>query len=322
MVRAIFQLKRPVRRDFLEALYQLTEGNPFFVEEVVKSLLAVGDIFFTGSLWDRKPLAELHIPRSVSAAVQQRIHLLREEAREMLEWAAVVGRQVDFALLQALTGHPEHELIQCIEPLIAAQLLVETAAGQFAFRHALTHQAVYQGLLARKRKALHLRTAQVMEHLYAPTLEAHLAELAYHFYQAQAWRQALEYARRVGEKALALHAPRAALEHYTHPLEAATHLPEVSLIPLYRPRVQAYGHLGNFEVARSDIEQAVDLARATQDRQEEWQSLMGLIWLLSEHDDQVRSDFFQRLLDLAQSLEDPQKYALSKNLQAHHPAKP
>src|SRR5258708_21621411 len=70
--------------------------------------------------------------------------------------------------------------------------------------------------------------------------------------------------------------------------------------------------------ARSDFEQAVDLARATEDRQEEWQSLMGLIWLLSEHDDQVRSDFFQRLLDLAQSLEDPQKYALGKNLQAHH----
>jgi DNA-binding CsgD family transcriptional regulator len=284
----------------------------------LKSLLAAGDIFFTDSFWDRKELRELHIPRSVYDSVQQRSDLLREEAREMLEWAAVAGRHVDFALLQALTGYPEHELIQCIEPLIAAQLLVETSAGQVAFRHALTQQAVYQGLLARKRQALHLTTAQMMEHLYAPTLEAHLAELAYHFYQAQAWTQALEYARRVGEKALALHAPRAALEHYTHALEAATHLPEVSLIPLYRTRGQAYGHLGNFEVARSDFEQAVGLARATEDRQEEWQSLMGLIWLLSEHDDQVRSDFFQRLLDLAQLLEDPQKYAQSKNLQAHH----
>jgi len=318
MVRTIFQLKRPVRRDFLEALYQLTEGNPFFVEEVLKSLLVAGDIYFTGSIWDRKELRELHIPRSVSDAVQQRISLLSDAARETLAVAAVGGLHVDFALLQALTGHPEHELMQCIEPLIAAQLLVETSAGQFAFRHALTQQAVYQGLLARKRKALHLTTAQMMEHLYAPTLEAHIAELAYHFYQAEAWTQALEYARRVGEKALALYAPRAALEHYTHALEAATHLPEVGLIPLYRTRGQAYGYLGNFEVARSDLEQAVYLARATEDRQEEWQSLMGLIWLLSEHDDQVRSDFFQRLLDLAQSLEDPQKYALGKNLQAHH----
>ena len=263
-------------------------------------------------------VGELHLPRSVYDSVQQRTALLSDEARETLAVAVVAGRQVDFALLQALTGHPEHELIEYIEPLITAQLLVETSTGQVAFRHALTQQAVYQGLSVRKRKALHLRTAQMMEHLYALTLEAHIAELAYHFYQAEAWTQALEYARRVGEKALALYAPRAALEHYTHALEAATHLPEVSLIPLYRIRGQSYGLLGNFEGARSDFEQAVYLARATEDRQEEWQSLMGLIWLLSEHDDQDLSDFFQRLLDLAQSLEDPQKYALSKNLQAHH----
>src|SRR2546430_2617538 len=204
MVRAIFQLKRPMRRDFLEALYQLTEGNPFFVEEVVKSLLAVGDIFFTGSLWDRKELRELHIPRSVSAAVQQRLSLLREEAREMLELAAVVGRDVDFSLVQALTGRAEPEVFPCIETLIAAQLLVETSAEQVAFRHALTQQAVYQGLLARQRKALHLTIAQMMERLYASRMEAHLPELAYHFYRAEAWTQALEYSQRIGEKALAL----------------------------------------------------------------------------------------------------------------------
>src|SRR2546425_405991 len=132
MVRTIFQLKRPVRRDFLEALYHLTEGNPFFVEEVLKSLLAAGDIFFTDSFWDRKPLGELHIPGSVYDSVQQRSDLLSDAARETLAVAAAAGRHVDFALLQALTGYPEHELIQCIEPLIAAQLLVETSAGQFA----------------------------------------------------------------------------------------------------------------------------------------------------------------------------------------------
>ena len=116
MLRAIFQLKRPVRRDFLEALYEQTEGNPFFVEEVMKSLLVAGDIFFTDGVWDRKPLAQLHIPRSVSEAVQQRIGLLSDAARETLELAAVVGRPVDFALLQALTGRPEPELIRASKP--------------------------------------------------------------------------------------------------------------------------------------------------------------------------------------------------------------
>lgn len=91
MLRAIFQMKKPVRHEFLEALYRLTEGNPFFVEEVLKLLLTAGDIFFTGGIWDRKPLIELHIPRSIYDAVQQRISLLSEAARETLALAAVVG---------------------------------------------------------------------------------------------------------------------------------------------------------------------------------------------------------------------------------------
>ncbi len=313
MLRAIFQLKKPVRRDFLEALYGLTEGNPFFVEEVVKSLLVAGDIFFTGGIWDRKPLAELHIPRSVSEAVQQRISLLSDAARETLELAAVVGRHMDFSLVQALTRRPEAELIQCIETLIAAQLLVETSAEQCAFRHALTQQAVYQGLLARKRKALHLTIAQVMEHLYAATLEACMADLAYHFYQGQAWTQALEYAQRAGEKALALYAPGAALEQFTHALEAASHLPESNLIPLYRARGQAYEYLGHFEAAQGDFEQVLETARATQNRQAEWQSLMVLGTLWTGRDYTRAGDFFQRALDLAQALADPQKYARSQN---------
>jgi DNA-binding CsgD family transcriptional regulator/Flp pilus assembly protein TadD len=317
MLRAIFQLKRPVRRDFLETLYQLTEGNPFFVEEVLKSLLAAGDIFFADGVWDRKPLAELHIPRSVSDAVQQRIRLLSEEARETLELAAVAGRYVDVALLQALTGRPEPELMQCIETLMAAQLLVETSAEQVAFRHALTQQAVYQGLLAHKRKALHRRVGQTMERLYAPTLESHLAELAYHFSQAQAWKEALEYAERAGEKALALYTPRAAVEQFTRALLAASHLPGANPLPLYRARGAAYEHLGEFDAAQCDYEQAIQWAHAAGEQQEEWQSLWGLWWLWANYSDPRLNDLCQRLLDLARLLDDPLKVAFSKNLQGY-----
>src|SRR5258706_6166620 len=117
MVRTIFRLKRPVRRDFLAMLYQLTEGNPFFVEEVLKSLLAAVDIFFTGSIWDRKELRELHIARSVYDSVQLRSDLLRDAARETLAVAAVGGRAGDFAPLQALAGAPETRPVHCHETL-------------------------------------------------------------------------------------------------------------------------------------------------------------------------------------------------------------
>ncbi|MFP5371587.1 MAG: ATP-binding protein, partial [Actinomycetes bacterium] len=89
MVRAIFDLRRPVRLDFLEAIYGLTEGNPFFVEEVLKSLVAAGEIFYADGGWDRKPLDQLDIPRSVQDAVQRRAAALGPSAREVLTLAAV-----------------------------------------------------------------------------------------------------------------------------------------------------------------------------------------------------------------------------------------
>jgi len=311
MLRAMFQLKKPVRRDFLEALYQLTEGNPFFVEEVVKSLLASGDIYFTEGIWDRKPLAELHIPRSVFEAIQQRVRLLPEQAREMLELAAVVGRSVDVALMQALTGRPEQELLQVIDTLITAQLLVETEAGQITSRHALTQAAIYRGLLAHQRKALHLTIAQAIERLYDSTREAHLADLAYHFYQAEAWTEALSYGRRIGEKALALYAPRTALEHLSHALVATGHLHEANPLPLLLARGQAHESLGELEAARRDFEQALEIAQATGDTQAEWQSLMELGSLWRGQDYLHAGDFLQRALALAQGQSSPQQYARS-----------
>jgi DNA-binding CsgD family transcriptional regulator len=313
MLRATFQLKKPVRRDFLEALYQLTEGNPFFVEEMLKSLLATGDIFFSEGNWDRKPLAQLRIPRSVFDAVQQRSSLLSEMARETLELTAVVGRPVEVSLLQALTGCSEHELLACLDTLIAVQLLVETSSGQYAFRHALTRAAVYTGLRASKRKALHLRIGHTLERLSASSLESHLAELAFHFYQAQAWQEALAYAQRVGEKALALCAPRTALEHLTHALEAARHLSEANPGPLFHARGQAYEYLGDFDAARSDFEQAREKALAVGDCQAEWKSLMALGTLWTTRDYPSAGDFFRRALDLAQALADPCTYAHSQN---------
>jgi len=313
MLRAIFQLRRPVRRDFLEALYRLTEGNPFFVEEVVKSLLASGDIFFSEGIWDRKPLAELHIPRSVHEAVQQRIRLLDEEARETLELAAVVGRHVDVALLQAVTGRPEAELLAVLDILIAAQLLVENEASQVAFRHALTRAAVYQGLPAHQRKALHLTMARLIERLYASSREAHLSDLAHHFYQAEAWTEALSYAQHIGEKALALYAPRAALEHLNHALLAAGHLPEANPLPLLLARGQAHESLGELEAARCDFEQALQTAQATGDTQAEWQSLMELGSLWRGKDYLHAGDFFRRALALTQARSSPQQYARSLN---------
>jgi predicted ATPase len=200
MLRAIFALPRSARVELSDPMYTLTEGNPFFVEEILKSLIVAGDIFYANGCWDRKPPGELHIPRSIQDAVQQRPDQLSESARRVLTLAAVAGRRFDFSLLQQLTHHDESHLLQLMKELIAAQLVVEESAEQFAFRHALTRQTIYADRLVRERKALHRNIADTMERLSVSSLDAHLADLAYHFYEAGVWQKALEYGQRGGNR--------------------------------------------------------------------------------------------------------------------------
>ncbi|GAC1669098.1 MAG: hypothetical protein PVS3B1_07320 [Ktedonobacteraceae bacterium] len=313
MLQAIFALPRSAGVELADLLYTLTEGNPFFVEEVLKSLLASGEIFYANERWQRKELRELHIPRSVQDAVQQRTDQLSKPARRVLLLAAVAGRRFDFALLQALTRHDEDDLLQLFKELMAAQLVVEESADQFAFRHALTQQAVYAELLGRERKALHLMLAETIERLYTTTLEMHLADLANHFAEAGVFEKALEYAQRAGERAQRLYAPRAAIEQFTRALHAAECASIIPPINLYHLRGRAYATLGDFEQARLDYETTLRRAREAGDYRAEWQAWMDLGSLWAERDYSQTGNAYQQALALARHMDDPLTLAHSLN---------
>jgi len=320
MLSAIFELRRSVfsvpplaQGDLLDAMYALTEGNPFLVEELLKSLIEAGDIFYEHGGWKRKERSSWHIPRSVQDAVELRTARLSEGARQVLNLSAVAGRHFDFALLQALTQHDEAQLLPLIKELIAAQLVVEESAERFAFRHALTRQAVSAQLLVRERKALHRRIAETCERLYASSIEAHLADLASHFFEAGAWEKALLYGQRAGEQAQALYAPQAATLHFTRALDAASQLSLTPAAGLYRARGLAYETQGDFERARADYETALQLADAASDRYGQWQALLNLGLLWAGRDYARAGDYYRRALDLARTMDDPTTLAHSLN---------
>jgi DNA-binding CsgD family transcriptional regulator len=313
MIRAIFRLQRSVSADVLDVLYPLTEGNPFFLEETLKALGVAGDVFSRNGVWERKPSGEFHIPRSIHDAVQRRVQQLTPAARDLLELASVAGQRFDVALLQALTDTDERALVQLVKELIAAQLVVEASADQIAFRHALTRQAIYSELLARERRSLHRSIAETLERLYAESLDAHLAELAYHTYEAGLWEKALDYAQRVGERSLALYAPRAAIEQFTRALNATQRLSRSPAPALLHGRGQAYETLGEFEHARADYEAALHAAQEQDDHLAAWQALLDLGLLWSGRNYSQTGVYYRQAFDLAQRMGDPIRLAQSQN---------
>ncbi|WP_201365205.1 helix-turn-helix transcriptional regulator [Dictyobacter formicarum] len=313
MIREIFALPHPAHTDFLNMIFALTDGNPFFIEEVLKSLEMDGDVFYADGRWKRKPLNALHIPRSVQIAVQRRLDHVTPAARELLAVAAVIGQRFSFPLLQQLTRQDERKMLDLIKELIKAQLIVEESEDVFLFRHALTRQAMYNDLLARERKAHHLAIAQTLVAISPDVPDTLLADLAYHFYMAGEWASVLEYAPRAGMQAQQLYSLRAACEHFTHALEAAHHLAVPPPLSVYRARAQAYGMLSEFELASHDYEQALTAARALNDRTMEWHCLnsQGVLW--TGHHYLRAGDFFQQALELARVMDDPSILGQSLN---------
>jgi DNA-binding CsgD family transcriptional regulator/tetratricopeptide (TPR) repeat protein len=320
MLQAIFAVHQAAPTGLGESMYALTEGNPFFIEEVLKSLLASGEITDSEGVWERTLLFGAHtrhpsIPRSVQDAVYQRTKQLSAPARQVLTLAAVAGRRFDLAILQQVMQIDESHLLACLKELVAAQLVREEAADQFSFRHALTREAVYAELLAGERRALHRTVAEMIEQHAFPSsvLDTQLVDLAYHFYEAGVWSKAAEYGQRAGERALILYAPRAAVEHLTRTLDALSHLGSAPSATVLRARGQAYETIGEFERARADYERVLSIAQQTQDGLMEWQSLLDIGFWWVGRDYAQAGEWFRRSLDLAQGLADPKLHARSLN---------
>jgi len=313
MLRAIFEVNRAIRMEFLKTIYAQTEGNPFFIEEILKSLIMAGVIFFAGGTWDRKPMAEIDIPRSVQEAVRRRVERVSRPARQTLTLAAVAGKVVSFSLLEELSGMSESELTEQIKELVAAQLLVEESADRFSFRHALTREAVYGTLLKRERQRFHRAIAEMLERTEGSSSGGQLASLSYHFFEGALWTKALEYAQRAGEQAQSLYAPREAIEHLTRAFAAAGQRSMPVSPALYRSRGRAYETLGDFEAARGDYEQALNAARTARDGEAEWHILIELGSLWAGRDYLKTGEYFQRATDLALGLSDPKFHAHSLN---------
>ena len=313
MLHAIFGGSRALGAEFADRLYQLTEGNPFFVEETLKALITVGDLAATAGSWRARPLERVRVPRTAVEAVRRRLEALTVPARTVASAAAVVGRRFDFGLLQALTDMDELALLAVVKELIAAQIVVEESAEGFAFRHALTREAIYADLLARERVALHRAVASALERANAESAEAVVESLAYHTWEAGDWERASRYAAAASGHALALSAPREAVRHLDRAVTASERAGTEASGRLLLARGWANETLGEFQRAHEDFSRALERARAAGDERGEWDAAHALGMLWAARDYSLAGEYRRGALAVARRIGDDSLVARSLN---------
>ena len=207
-----------------------TEGNPFFLEESVRALVETGALLGErGAYRLERPLPTIQVPATVQAVLAARIDRLSPGDKALLQTASVVGKDVPFALLQAIVEPAADELHAAIGRLQSAEFLYEAGIFpdlEYTFKHALTHDVAYGSLLQDRRRTLHGQIVENIERLYPDRLAEHIERLAHHAVCGEAWEKAVTYLRQAGAKAFARSANPEALAYFEQALAALTHLPE------------------------------------------------------------------------------------------------
>ncbi len=313
MVRSIFNLDRSPRAELVKTLQQLTDGNPFFIEEVLATLVATGGIYRVDDGWERKRLTDLPVPRSVTDAVQTRLAQVNPAARDLLLLAAIAGQRIEIDILAELANIDEASLAVLIRELIAAHLLVEEPGDLVGFRHALIRHAIESELLARERRALQRRVFEVLARLEEDRPGRYLDALSRQAYGAGLWEEALRYGMEAGSNALALGAPHAAIEHFDQAIEAAGGLGIPAPALLWRERGRAHETVGDFGAARSDFESGLIEAQRNDDAPAAWQANLdlGLLWCSRDYPRAL--GFLEEALRLARKMKDDSAIARSLN---------
>jgi class 3 adenylate cyclase/tetratricopeptide (TPR) repeat protein len=213
-----------------QLLIARTEGNPFFLEESVRTLVETGVLVGTpGAYRLAQALPTIQVPATVQAVLAARIDRLPPDEKRLLQTAAVIGTEVSLPLLQAIVEFPEEGLHRGLAHLQAAEFLYEThlfPEHAYTFKHALTHEVAYSSLLLERRRDLHARIVEALEALYAERLAEQVDRLAHHAFRGEVWDKALRYCRQAGTKAAEHSALREAAAAFEQALAALQHLPE------------------------------------------------------------------------------------------------
>jgi len=289
------------------------EGNPFYVEEVLRSLIDRGAIVQdegSGDWQATQDVSSISIPDTLQGVLMARIDRLHEEGKRVLQLAAVIGRIFLYRILAAISEE-ERELDAQLVALQREEMIRERARLpelEYIFKHELTREAAYNGLLKKQRRGFHLQVAEALERLFPGRTDEQPELLAHHFTQAETWPKAFLYLTRSGHKARRAFANQEAIAFYTQALEVSERvtppLDAAQLLPVYEGRGVVFRLLRRLDDAIADFQMMRQMASTSGNQRKEGESLFNLAtaywWKGSIEEIPFAEEYAQEAVRLAQ----------------------
>jgi class 3 adenylate cyclase/tetratricopeptide (TPR) repeat protein len=271
-------LDTAISDDFSGFVYSRTEGNPFFTQEVLHSLIERGDVYRENGSWERREVDELDVPESVRSMIGERLSRLPEKTQELLGEASVLGPTFGFDELRALGSHAEDDVERGLDEAMEIGIIRETTGDQYDFNHALTQSTLYAGLSGRRKRRLHLAAGEALEGLPEQHRAGREAELAWHFARGDDSVRALRYSLLAGDRAEDVFAHGEAIRHYDRACNLARELGDDAHLREALGKLGATLNLmGRYDAAGEALEETIRLSRRAGDLDGEIEAVMDIM---------------------------------------------
>ena len=262
--------EQTVSPEFSGLIHERTGGNPFFVEEVLRSLVEDGTIFRTESKWDQKPIQEIVLPQSVKSVLKSRLTKLQPETLNALIMASVVGSEFDFEVLREVSQLEEDTLLQRLEKAFSAGLVrqVPRQKSVFKFTDDRIRELLLNDLIPIRRAKYHLKIAEAMEKAYSENLESHADTIANHFSEGGDTERTIKYSLMAGDRNGTIHAYDQAISDYKRAVDIIDleENKEKEIEPLLEKLAECHLYAGQFRNAMQAYQRALAILEQLNDR--------------------------------------------------------
>lgn len=311
----------PMPETMEHLLLNRAEGNPLFLEEVLRSLIEEEAIQRIDGHWEiTRSATEIDIPNTLQGVLTARIDRLDEDVKRVLQVAAVIGRVFPRFILGPIVNEPE-VLEKALEQLEVADLIevrTREPEPEYMFKHVLTYETAYNSMLNQRRQLIHKQIGDYMSRLYWQLGEQYAPIVAEHYVKSETWPRALRYLHRAAEAAIQSFANEEAVKYYTRALEVAgiigSEVDQNTILSIYEGRARILTRLGEPQEAVDDYQAMLDKAKELNDDSAQMRALNGSGALhASHHNFTEASEFFQQALTVARRIGDERGIAETLN---------